>query len=98
MTGTENTEIVRVKNDSEPKSVAAAIAHAWRRGSSIEITAIGSQAVYRAVRALAFARGYTVEEGADLIATPFVRTLDEPVEDDRRKVAIHLRVEDRNRH
>ncbi len=66
-----STTAIRVKNESQPARVAGAIAHAvrereFRRELNLEVTAIGQQAVYVAIKALARAQGYLAAERPDL--------------------------------
>ncbi len=61
---------LKVAADSDPNSVAGALAGFIREEGSAEMQAIGAGAVNQAVKAIAIARGYVAPSGVDLIAVP----------------------------
>lgn len=63
-------EILKVSTNSQPKSVAGAIAAIARNNKKIEIETIGAGAVNQAVKSIAIARGYVAPNGIELICTP----------------------------
>ena len=63
-------EILKVSAQSQPKSVAGALAAVLRDNNSAEIQAVGAGAVNQAVKAIAITRGFVAPNGIDLIAVP----------------------------
>jgi stage V sporulation protein S len=63
-------EVLRVSTNSNPKSVAGALAAIVREKSAAEIQAIGAGAVNQAVKAIAIARGFVAPNGIDLVMIP----------------------------
>ncbi|WP_027623437.1 stage V sporulation protein S [Clostridium lundense] len=63
-------EILKVSAQSEPKSVAGALAAAIKEKSTAEIQAVGAGAVNQAVKAIAITRGFVAPNGIDLIVVP----------------------------
>jgi stage V sporulation protein S len=63
-------EILKVSANSQPKSVAGALAAVLRENGSVEIQAVGAGAVNQAVKALAISRGFVAPNGIDLVAVP----------------------------
>lgn len=63
-------EVLKVSANSQPKSVAGAIAAIARNGISAEIQTIGAGAVNQAVKSVAIARGYVAPNGIELICIP----------------------------
>lgn len=62
--------VLKVKNDSEVKKVAGAIAEMVRESQEVEIQVIGAGAVNQAVKALIVARGFVSTNGFDLSFVP----------------------------
>lgn len=58
--------ILRVKNTSNPQSVASALSHAVYDNKKVTLRAIGAGAVNQAVKACAIARGFVAPRGIDL--------------------------------
>lgn len=85
-------ETLRVSANSQPKSVAGAIAAISRNNESVEMITIGAAAVNQAVKSIAIARGYVVPNGIDLVAIPSFMQIDV---DDATKTAIRFIVEKR---
>lgn len=68
-------EVLKVSAQSQPKSVAGAIAALLRDAGSVEMQAIGAGAVNQAVKSIAIARGYVAPNGIDLVCIPaFAKT------------------------
>lgn len=67
--------MLRVSGTSRPNGVAGAIAALLRSEGQVEVQAIGPQAVNQAVKALAIARGYIVDDALDLTCAPSFVTL-----------------------
>jgi len=67
---TTTSIIVKVSATSRPTAVAGAIAGIMRESHLVEIRAIGAAAVNQAVKAIAIARTYLVDDEIDLFCTP----------------------------
>lgn len=65
-----NIEILKIKNDSNPGSVAGAIAELMKTDRKVEIQAVGAGAVNQAVKSIIIARGYVAPNGLNLICIP----------------------------
>jgi stage V sporulation protein S len=63
-------EVLKVSAQSNPKSVAGALAAVLRENGSAELQAVGAGAVNQAVKAIAIARGFVAPNGIDLVAVP----------------------------
>lgn len=63
-------ETLKVSANSQPKSVAGAIAAILRSNQDVEIQTIGAGAVNQAVKSVAIARGYVAPNGIDLVCVP----------------------------
>ena len=63
-------ETLRVSAGSRPNAVAGAVAALLRQEGAVEVQAIGPHAVNQAVKALAIARAYLVQDELDLTAAP----------------------------
>ena len=63
-------EVLKVSAQSQPKSVAGALAAVLRDNNSAELQAVGAGAVNQAVKAIAITRGFVAPNGIDLIAVP----------------------------
>ena len=85
-------ETLKVSANSQPKSVAGALAAVLRENSVAQLQAIGAGAVNQAVKAIAITRGFVAPNGIDLIVVPaFV----EITIDGEEKTAIKFIVEPR---
>ena len=82
-------EILRISSNSNPKSVAGAIAAVLRNNGSVEIQAIGAGAVNQAVKSIAIARAYVVANGIEPICIPAFTKI---MLGDEEKTAIKLHV------
>jgi stage V sporulation protein S len=63
-------EVLKVSAQSNPKSVAGALAAVIREHGMAELQAVGAGAVNQAVKAVAIARGYVAPNGLDLVVVP----------------------------
>ncbi len=63
-------ELIKVSAHSRSTAVAGAIAGVMREAGHAEMQAIGASAVNQAIKALAIARGYLVQDGFDIVITP----------------------------
>ena len=63
-------DVLKVSAQSQPKSVAGALAAVLRENSTAEVQAVGAGAVNQAVKAIAITRGFVAPNGIDLIVVP----------------------------
>lgn len=85
-------EIIKVSARSRSTAVAGAIAGVMREKHHAEVQAIGASAVNQAVKAVAIARGYLVQDEIDIICIPaFVEVEIEGQE----RTAVKLTIEER---
>lgn len=63
-------EVLKVSSQSQPKSVAGALAAVLRECGNVELQAVGAGAVNQAVKALAITRGFVAPNGIDLVVIP----------------------------
>lgn len=63
-------EVLKVSANSQPKSVAGALAAVLRDNNYAELQAVGAGAVNQAVKAIAITRGFVAPNGIDLVAVP----------------------------
>lgn len=63
-------EVLKVSSNSQPKSVAGALAAQLRDNNTAEIQAVGAGAVNQAIKAIAIARGFMAPNGTDLSVVP----------------------------
>jgi stage V sporulation protein S len=63
-------DVLKVSAQSNPKSVAGALAAVLRERGSAEVQAVGAGAVNQAIKAIAIARGFVAPNGINLIAIP----------------------------
>lgn len=63
-------EILKVSGSSVPRSVAGAVASVLRREEVVAVQAVGAMAVNQAVKSMAIAREYLVEDHWDLAIAP----------------------------
>ncbi|MCF4151170.1 stage V sporulation protein S [Dethiosulfovibrio sp. F2B] len=85
-------EVLKISANSQPKSVAGAIAAVMRDSGMVECQAVGAGAVNQAVKSIAIARGYVAPNGIDLVCVPaFAKILIEGEE----RTAIRFQLESR---
>ena len=63
-------DILKVSAQSNPKSVAGALAAVVREKGTAELQAVGAGAVNQAIKAIAISRGFVAPNGIDLVAIP----------------------------
>lgn len=63
-------EILKISSESNPNSVAGAIAGRIKESKKVELQAIGAGAVNQAVKSVAIARGFIAQEGINLSCIP----------------------------
>ncbi|KAB2954440.1 stage V sporulation protein S [Heliorestis acidaminivorans] len=63
-------EGLKVSAQSNPKSVAGALAAILREKGRAEIQAVGAGAVNQAIKAIAIARGFVAPNGINLVTIP----------------------------
>ncbi|AIF51618.1 MULTISPECIES: stage V sporulation protein S [unclassified Pelosinus] len=85
-------DVLKVSAQSNPKSVAGALAAVLRERGSAEVQAVGAGAVNQAIKAVAIARGFVAPNGINLIAIP---AFAEIVIDGEQRTAIRFIVEPR---
>jgi stage V sporulation protein S len=68
--GGRKVEVLKVSAQSNPKSVAGALAAVLREHGVAEVQAVGAGAVNQAVKAVAIARGFVAPNGLDLVCVP----------------------------
>lgn len=64
------TEILKVSTRSRPSAVAGAIAGVMRERGAVDVQAIGAGATNQAIKAIAIARVYLVDDGIDVCVVP----------------------------
>ncbi|MDR3563845.1 MAG: stage V sporulation protein S [Negativicutes bacterium] len=85
-------EVLKVSAQSNPKSVAGALAAVLREKGSAEVQAVGAGAVNQAIKAVAIARGFVAPNGIDLICIP---AFAEIIIDGEERTAIRFIIEPR---
>lgn len=84
--------MLRVSSQSNPNSVAGAIASVLREREHADIQVVGAGALNQAVKAIAIARGFLAPSGIDLVCVPAFAEVE--IEGEVR-TAIRLSVQDR---
>jgi stage V sporulation protein S len=85
-------DIIKVSGTSRTSAVAGAIAGVVREHKRAEVQAIGASAINQAVKAMALARGYLLNDGYNIICIP--EFVDVQIED-KIRTAIKFTVEPR---
>jgi len=85
-------DIIKVSARSRSTAVAGAIAGVVREHNRAEVQAIGAGAVNQAIKAVAIARGYLMEDKIDVIVIPYFT---EVTIDDQERTAVRMVVEPR---
>ena len=80
-------EILKVSAKSSPNLVAGAIAGIIRESDAVEIQAIGAGAVNQAIKAIAAANTFLVENELSVVCKPFFT---EVMVNDEKRTAIQL--------
>jgi stage V sporulation protein S len=86
------TDVIKVSNRSRSTAVAGAIAGVVRECGRAEVQAIGAGAVNQAVKAVAIAHGYLMEDGINIVTVPFFTDIDI---DGQERTAVRFVVEPR---
>jgi len=89
---TPTVDIIKVSATSRTSAVAGAIAGIFREQEHANVQAIGANAVNQAVKAVALARNYLIEDGYNIICIP--EFVDVEIEE-KVRTAIRLTVEKR---
>ena len=63
-------ETLKVSSQSNPSSVAGALANVFREKGNVEIQAVGAGALNQAIKAVAIARGFMAPSGKNLVCIP----------------------------
>lgn len=87
-------EVLKVSAQSQPKSVAGALAAVLRENNAAEVQAVGAGAVNQAVKAIAITRGFVAPNGIDLVVVP---AFSEIIIEGEERTAIKFIVEPRDR-
>ncbi len=82
-----STEVLKVSTRSRPSAVAGAVAGVIRESGIAEVQSIGAGATNQAIKAVAIARSYLLEEGVDIVCVPSF--IDVSIDDEER-TAIRL--------
>lgn len=69
-------EILKISTNSNPSSVAGAIAGLIEEKGKAELQAIGAGALNQAIKAIAIARGFVAPKGINLICIPAFTNVD----------------------
>jgi len=85
-------DVLKVSAKSSPNAVAGAVAGILREQGAVCIQIIGAGALNQAVKAVAIARSFVVEDNIDLICIPAFHDVDI---DGESRTAIRLQIEDR---
>ncbi len=85
-------EVLKVSANSNPNSVAGALAGVLRERGAAEMQAIGAGAINQAIKAVAIARGFVAPGGIDLICIPAFTDI---MIDGEERTAIRIIVEPR---
>ncbi len=86
------TEVLKVSTRSRPSAVAGAIAGVLRQHDHTEVHAIGAGATNQAVKAIAIARAYLVDDGIDVWFIPSFIAVSI---DGQERTALRLRIQRR---
>ena len=84
-----DVDVIKVSARSRTASVAGAVAGVMRESGRAEVQAIGAGAVNQAVKAIAIARGYLLEEDSDIVCIPSFVEIDI---DGAERTALHVLV------
>ncbi len=72
----ETDNVLKVAAQSDPNSVAGALAGVLREEGEAEMQAVGAGAINQTVKAIAIARGYVAPSGIDLICIPAFKDIE----------------------
>jgi stage V sporulation protein S len=85
-------DIIKVSARSRSTAVAGAIAGVVREHNRAEVQAIGAGAVNQAIKAVAIARGYLLDDQIDVIVIPYFT---EVIIEEQERTAVRMVVEPR---
>jgi stage V sporulation protein S len=85
-------EVIKVSANSRSTSVAGAVAGVIREHGHAEVQAIGASAVNQAIKAIAIAHGYLLQDNIDIVCVP---SFTEVVIDGQDRTAVRISVEKR---
>jgi stage V sporulation protein S len=88
----KSVDIIKVSARSRSTAVAGAIAGVVREHNRAEVQAIGAGAVNQAIKAVAIARGYLLDDKIDVVVVPYFT---EVIIDDQERTAVRMVVEPR---
>lgn len=63
-------ELLKISSNSNPNSIAGAIAGLIKEKKKVEMQAIGAGALNQAIKAIAIARGFVAPLGVNLVCIP----------------------------
>lgn len=63
-------ELLKISSNSNPNSIAGAIAGLIKEKKKVEMQAIGAGALNQAIKAIAIARGFVAPSGVNLVCIP----------------------------
>ena len=83
-------EILKVSSNSNPNSIAGALANVLRAEDSVEIQAVGAGALNQAIKGIIIARGFIAPSGKSISVIP---SFSEVIIEGEDKTAIKLLIE-----
>ena len=63
-------EVLKISSQSNPNSVAGAMASLLKEYPKVELQAVGAGAINQAIKAVAITRGFVAPSGIDLVCIP----------------------------
>jgi stage V sporulation protein S len=85
--------VLKVSSRSNPNAVAGAFAGVVRDEGCAEVHVVGAGALNQAIKGVAIARGFLLEQGIDLVCVPSFTEIDI---EGRKRTAIRLAMETRD--
>jgi len=85
-------EVLKVSTKSSPNAVAGALAGILRAGKPVELCVVGAGALNQAIKAVAIARMFVLDDGIDVVCVP---SFSEVSIGGESRTALCVRVEDR---
>ena len=85
-------EVLKVSTKSSPNAVAGALAGILRGGDRAELCVVGAGALNQAIKAVAIARTFVLDDGIDIVCVP---TFGEVTIAGETRTALRVLVEDR---
>lgn len=87
-------ETLKAAKNTNPNSLAGAIAETVRKQNEVEIQAIGAGAINQTMKAIAIARGFMAPSGVDLVAIPSFHDFEM---NGKKHTALRIQVEQRQK-